>query len=101
LQVKENILKRCQVCHPTATENFSDAWLSHYIPSTDKYPLVYYVNVFYAIFIPGVLIPMAILVALDISSVARRKLRARKKQPKPPAEKTGDTNPTGKESGHD
>jgi hypothetical protein len=101
LQVKENILKRCQVCHPTATENFSDAWLSHYIPSPDKYPLVYYVNVFYAIFIPGVLIPMAILVVLDISSVVRLKLRARKNQPKPPAAQPADAEPTGKESSHD
>jgi hypothetical protein len=101
LQVKENILKRCQICHPTATENFSDAWLSHYIPSPDKYPLVYYVNLFYAIFIPAVLIPMAILVVLDISSVVRRKLRARKNQPKPPAAQPADAEPTGKESSHD
>lgn len=97
LQVRENILKRCQICHPTATENFSDAWLSHYIPSPDKYPLVYYVNLFYAIFIPAVLIPMAILVVLDISSVVRLKLRARKNQPEPPADK----HPTEKESSHE
>jgi hypothetical protein len=101
LQVRENILKRCQICHPTATENFSDAWLSHYIPSPDKYPLVYYVNLFYAIFIPGVLIPMAILVVLDISSVVRRKLRARKQQPQLPAAKPEDTATDGKESSHD
>jgi hypothetical protein len=101
LEVKANILKRCQICHPTATENFSDAWLSHYIPSPDKYPLVYYVNVFYAIFIPAVLIPMAILVVLDISSGVRLKLRARKNQAKPPAAQSADTEPTGKESSHD
>lgn len=100
LQVKENILKRCQVCHPTATENFSDAWLSHYIPSTDKYPLVYYVNVFYSVFIPGVLGAMAILVVLDLSSVVRRKRRQRKDQPKPPAKKPTDTSTAGKESSH-
>jgi hypothetical protein len=94
--LKENILKRCQTCHPTATANFSDAWLSHYIPSPDKYPLVYYVNLFYAIFIPGVLIPMAILVVLDISSVVRLKLRARKKPTAPAGQ-----NPTGKESSHE
>ncbi len=97
LQLKENILKRCQVCHPTATTNFSDAWLSHYIPSPDKYPLVYYVNVFYSVFIPGVLIPMAILVVLDISSVIRQKRRKRKEHSKPPAEEPADSGSAGKE----
>jgi hypothetical protein len=63
--------------------------------------LVYYVNVFYAIFIPGVLIPMAILVVLDISSVVRRKRRQRKDQIKPPVEKPTDTGAAGKESSHD
>jgi hypothetical protein len=96
LELKENILKRCQVCHPNATTNFSDAWLSHYIPSAEKYPLVYYVNLFYRIFIPGVLIPMAILVVLDVSSVIRLKWRRRKQQPKP-----ADTGADGKESSHD
>ncbi len=97
LQLKENILKRCQVCHPNATTNFSDAWLSHYIPSPEHYPLVYYVNLFYRIFIPGVLIPMAILVVLDVSSVIRQKRRKRKEQPQPPAEKPADSGPAGKE----
>ena len=101
LELKQNILKRCQVCHPTATTNFSDAWLSHYIPSPDKYPLVYYVNVFYSVFIPGVLIPMAILVVLDVSSVLRRKLRKQKDQPKPPAETPADAGTSGKESSHE
>jgi hypothetical protein len=97
LELKENILKRCQVCHPTATTNFSDAWLSHYIPSPEKYPLVYYVNLFYRIFIPSVLIPMALLVVLDISSVIRQKRRKRKEQPQPPAEQPADSGPAGKE----
>ena len=96
LELKQNILKRCQVCHPTATTNFSDAWLSHYIPSPEKYPLVYYVNLFYSVFIPGVLIPMAILVVLDISSVIRQKRRKHKEQPKPPAEKPADSEPSWK-----
>jgi len=87
LQLKQNILKKCQVCHPSATENFSAAWMSHYIPSQDKYPVVYFVNIFYQLLIPTVLGGMAILVVLDISSVARRKLRKSKDQPKPPAAK--------------
>lgn len=101
LLLEQNILKRCQVCHPSATANFSAAWMSHYIPSPDKYPVVYFVNVFYQIFIPAVLGSMAILVVLDISSIARRKLRKPKDRPKPPVEKSSDTAVTGQESGHD
>jgi hypothetical protein len=70
---KENLLARCQVCHPNATANFPTAWLSHYIPSPEKTPVVYFVNLFYKFFIPGVLGGMAILVALDISSLLRKR----------------------------
>jgi hypothetical protein len=66
LQVKENLLKTCQKCHPDATTNFPDAWLSHYVPSPEKNPLVYYVNLFYRIFIPTVIGGMVIFVAGDI-----------------------------------
>lgn len=65
LRVRENLLARCQVCHPDATENFPDSWLSHYIPNPEKTPVVYYVNLFYKIFIPGVLGGMGILVVMD------------------------------------
>ena len=99
LQVKQNILKKCQVCHPGATDNFSAAWTSHYIPSPDKYPVVYFVNIFYQLLIPTVLGGMAVLVVLDISSVVRQKRRKSKDQPKPPADKpaAGEA----KESNHD
>jgi type IV secretory pathway VirB10-like protein len=59
--------------------------MSHYIPSPTKYPVVYFVNLFYQFFIPGVLGGMAILVVLDVSSVVRQKRRKSKGQPKPPA----------------
>ena len=63
---KANLLATCQKCHPSATANFSDAWLSHYTPSPDKYPLVYFVNVFYLILMPVVLGGMALFVGTDI-----------------------------------
>jgi predicted CXXCH cytochrome family protein len=66
LELKQNMLAVCQKCHPDATINFPDSWLSHYIPSPEKYPLVYYVNLFYMILIPGVLIGMAAIIATDI-----------------------------------
>jgi hypothetical protein len=65
LQIKENLLARCQACHPDATANFPDSWLSHYIPSPERAPLVFYVDSFYRVFVPGVLGGMAVLVVLD------------------------------------
>lgn len=101
LLVRENLLKRCQTCHPDATANFPDAWLSHYIPSPEKYVMVYYVNLFYKFFIPAVLIPMLILVVMDFS----RKMINRFNKPKPveakmPQEKKK-PEPVDEESHHD
>lgn len=76
LHVRENLLVRCQVCHPDATINFPDAWLSHYIPSAEKAPLVYYVNLFYLIFIPLVLGGMGLLVVLDLSKRVRDRVNS-------------------------
>ena len=66
LEMKANLLNACQRCHPDATANFPDAWMSHYIPSPTHYPIVYYVNLFYKIFIPTVIGGMAIYVVSDI-----------------------------------
>jgi len=65
IAMKENLLKKCQVCHPKATSNFPSAWMSHYIPSPTEYPLVYYINIFYKFFIPTVLGGMAFYVLTD------------------------------------
>jgi hypothetical protein len=77
LQIKENVLVACQRCHPDATANFPDSWLSHYIPSRDKAPLVYYVNLVYQILIPLVLGAMGVFVLSDIY----RKIRTRGRKP--------------------
>jgi hypothetical protein len=75
LQIQENLLARCQACHPDAGENFPTAWLSHYIPSPQRYPLVFSIDLFYKIFIPTVLGGMAILVAFDVGSLIRNRFR--------------------------
>jgi predicted CXXCH cytochrome family protein len=75
IALKQNLLKRCQVCHPDATANFPDAWMSHYIPSPQHYPIVYYVDLFYKILIPTVLGGMLLYVLTDIY----RRFIARKK----------------------
>ncbi len=66
LQVKENMLVMCQRCHPDASENFPASWMSHYIASPDRYPLVFYVQWFYRLFIPGVLGIMGLYVLTDL-----------------------------------
>lgn len=78
LSARENLLARCQTCHPDATANFPDAWMSHYIPSTEKYPIVYYVNLFYKFFIPAVLGPMVILVLMDFGRMTINRFKKRK-----------------------
>jgi Zn-finger protein len=102
LSVRENLLARCQVCHPDATENFPEAWLSHYIPSPEKYPIVYYVNLFYKFLIPGVLVPMAVLVLMDFSRLIINRYRKPKSvQARKIPAKTKKSKPTDKESRND
>jgi len=67
IALKSNLLVKCQQCHPNATtDTFTDAWLSHYEPSPQAWPLVYYVNLFYKFFIPTVLGGMILYVLTDI-----------------------------------
>ena len=63
--VKENLLTTCRRCHPDATTNFPDSWVGHFPPSRDRFPLVYYVNLFYKILIPAVIGGMALFVGID------------------------------------
>lgn len=76
IAIKANLLERCQRCHPSVTsENFTDAWMSHYVASPTRFPLVYYVNLFYKFFIPAVIGGMLVFV---LSDIVRRRLDARK-----------------------
>ena len=84
ISIKENMLAACQRCHPDASTNFPDSWLSHYIPSPDRYPLVYWVGIFYKIFIPAVLGSMGLFVATDIYRRLANKIK--KGKTAPPAE---------------
>jgi hypothetical protein len=54
--------------------------MSHYIPSPDQYPLVYYVELFYKIFIPVTLGGMALLVVMDVSRTSLNRWRKRNKR---------------------
>ncbi len=72
--IKVNLLHTCQQCHPDATENFPDAWTSHYQPSLENNPLVYMVDTFYAIIIPVTLGALSFLVIIDIYRRVRTRL---------------------------
>jgi predicted CXXCH cytochrome family protein len=78
LHVRENLLRTCQRCHPDATANFPDAWLSHYIPDRERTPLVYWVGTLYKVLIPATVGGMLAFVSLDY---ARRRIdRARRRR---------------------
>jgi predicted CXXCH cytochrome family protein len=50
--VRANLVKTCRKCHAEAADTFPAAWLSHYEPSLAKAPLVFGVQLAYAILIP-------------------------------------------------
>jgi predicted CXXCH cytochrome family protein len=70
-----NLLETCQKCHPDATQDFSASWLSHYEPDAERYPIVYFVDLFYKIMIPSVLGFMGIYVTVDLGGSLVRRVR--------------------------
>lgn len=74
LRAKENLLRTCRKCHPGASAAFPDAWLSHYVPTRHRAPLVYWARVGYRVLIPGVVGGMLFFVGTDFY---RRRREAR------------------------
>jgi hypothetical protein len=77
--IKQNLLRTCQRCHPDATANFPDSWLSHYQPSPERSPIVYFVDIFYKVFIPGVLGAMIVYNLTDIRRLVSEFLKERRR----------------------
>ena len=80
--IKANLLVTCQQCHPDATENFPDAWTSHFKPSLEHNPLVYFVNLFYMIVIPTTVGGFLLFIGTDVFrcirvGVSRRRRRGK------------------------
>jgi predicted CXXCH cytochrome family protein len=71
--IKQNILDTCQQCHPDATTNFPDSWLSHYRPSLEHHPAVFLVELFYRIVIPATVGLLLFLVGTDVYRRTRRR----------------------------
>ncbi|MCP4538272.1 MAG: cytochrome C [Chloroflexi bacterium] len=75
-----NLLYTCQRCHPDATENFPTSWLSHYEPDIEKYPIIYFVDLFYKMLVPAVIGFMVLYVSLDAGSHLVRRFRGRRNE---------------------
>jgi hypothetical protein len=64
--LKQTLGKRCRTCHANATDNFPDAWLSHYKPTLASAPLVFIVEQVYKILLPLMVIGLLFQVFLHI-----------------------------------
>jgi predicted CXXCH cytochrome family protein len=64
--VKQNLAKRCQKCHPNATTNFPDSWISHYEPNFRKATLVFVIDWGYKLFIPFMIVGLLIQIILHL-----------------------------------
>ncbi|HSL21316.1 MAG TPA: cytochrome c3 family protein [Vicinamibacterales bacterium] len=53
--IQANLTNTCRKCHPNASHNFPQAWLSHYEPSWKHSPAVYAVKIGYSVFIPFII----------------------------------------------
>jgi hypothetical protein len=76
--MKENLITTCQRCHPDAKPDFDDSWLAHYRPDLENAPIVYLVNVFYAVVIPVTVGGMLFFIATDIFKTLAKKRKAKK-----------------------
>lgn len=73
--VKDNLLITCQKCHPGATADFPASWVGHFPPTFESHPLVFLVDLFYAIVIPLTLAGFVLLVATDVFRRIRQLLQ--------------------------
>jgi len=73
--IKQNLLTTCRKCHPDASLNFPDSWMGHFTPTRDRYPMVYWINMFYKFLIPTTIGGMVVFVIIDAGGRIIRRLR--------------------------
>jgi predicted CXXCH cytochrome family protein len=64
--IKKNLLKKCKSCHQNASENFSDAWISHYGINSKRTPLLYILDKIYRVLLPLTIAGLAVQIVLHI-----------------------------------
>lgn len=69
---RDNLRETCSRCHADATPNFPGAWLSHYQPSLERAPIVFAVQWFYRLLIPGMIGGLGLHIVLDIWRLVRK-----------------------------
>ena len=68
--IQANLVNTCRKCHADASNNFPQAWLSHYEPSWSHSPGVYAVKVGYAVFIPFIIGGLGLQIVLHLWRMA-------------------------------
>jgi predicted CXXCH cytochrome family protein len=71
--MKAKVAKVCTGCHEGAATDFPAAWLSHFQPSLEHAPIVFFADLFYKIFIPFVISGLILQVLLHLYRVATRR----------------------------
>ncbi|MCB0067450.1 MAG: hypothetical protein KDD77_09885, partial [Caldilineaceae bacterium] len=78
--IKQNLLVTCQQCHPDANDNFPNSWTSHFKPSIEHNPLVYFVDLFYLIVIPATVGGFLLFIGSDIFRQVRERFQRKSKE---------------------
>lgn len=73
----DNLQTTCQKCHIDTEIEFPEAWLSHYSPDLETYPVLYLVDWVYPILIYGTLSGMTLYIVID----ARKRRSEHKSKP--------------------
>jgi nitrate/TMAO reductase-like tetraheme cytochrome c subunit len=64
--MKSNLITTCRRCHPEASIEFPDAWLSHYPPDMEHNTIVYAVDLFYKFLIPATVAGLLVFILSDL-----------------------------------
>jgi predicted CXXCH cytochrome family protein len=64
--IQVRLVETCRQCHPGAHATFTAAWMNHFTPDRQHWPLVYWVNVAYKILIPSIIGLIVLYVLLDL-----------------------------------
>lgn len=70
--IRETLLTTCRECHPSASADFSAAWIGHYPSTPETHPFLYYLTIFYNALIPIASGIVGIVIVSDLFRRLRR-----------------------------
>jgi len=71
--IQENLSNACRKCHPSASDSFTSAWLSHNQPSATYAQVAFGAMWFYRLMIPFVLLGLVIHIVFDVYTRRKNK----------------------------